>query len=551
MAYLKAISGSNAGNQWEVREPRCVLGRHPDCDIPVDQLDASRHHAQIVAVGSDYFLEDLHSRNGTWLNRDRLTKRRQLSDGDSIRISEMILEFHRGPARSPKKAAPSVRVEDRQAPADVSAAVPCEKSANRDVDRSLALIQAELTALLEIAHALRKSLSLDELLPLVLECVFKIFPAADRGFIVLRAEDGTPIPRWIKIREGNDSQEARLSSAIVERVLDSQQAVLSADAAGDFRFKASESLGALPIRSVMCAPLIDAGGCSMGVLQIDTVDERSQFRENDLHVFAAVATQAAIAFDHARLHEKSLRQREIERDLELADQIQRGFLPAAPPQIAGYRFFDFYRPASYVGGDYYNYAMLPDGRLAIVVADVVGHGLGAAMLTAKFAAEVRCHLLTAASPACAVAGLNRSLAEAIGDGHFITLLLVVLDPTSGCVTVVNAGHPAAILCASGGAAEEIGGKKAGFPLGVFDAAEYEPFIYELPPGGLIVAYTDGITEAMNAQREVYGAERLCRQLQASCGDPVQFGRNIVDDIRRFVGIHPQLDDMCLVCFGRE
>jgi pSer/pThr/pTyr-binding forkhead associated (FHA) protein len=96
MAYLKAISGSNTGHVWELKEPRCVLGRHPDCDIPVDQLDASRHHAQIVAVGSDFFIEDLHSRNGTFVNRERLAKRRQLRDGDSIRISEMIVDFTRG-----------------------------------------------------------------------------------------------------------------------------------------------------------------------------------------------------------------------------------------------------------------------------------------------------------------------------------------------------------------------------------------------------------------------------------------------------------------------
>jgi serine phosphatase RsbU (regulator of sigma subunit) len=258
-----------------------------------------------------------------------------------------------------------------------------------------------------------------------------------------------------------------------------------------------------------------------------------------------------IAFDNARLHENALQQREIERDLELADLIQRSFLPGGPPQVAGYRFFDFYRPASYVGGDYYNYVTLPDGRMAVLVADVVGHGLAAAMLTAKFAAEARYQLLTAESPAEAVARLNRSLSETIGEGHFITFVLVVLDPQSGQVTVVNAGHPPSVLCPSGGPTAEIGAQNSGFPLGLFESAVYEESSCQVPRGGLVLAYTDGISEAMNAERRVYGLPRLRQQLEAASGDPVQFGRSIVDDLRQFVGTHPQTDDMCLVCFGRE
>ncbi len=550
MAFLKAVGGSSVGQVWDVKEPRCVLGRHPDCDVAIDHLDASRHHAQIVAVGGDYFLEDLHSRNGTWLNRERVGNRQRLSDGDSIRISETIVEFYRGPLRSSPKTAPSVLVEDRPGATDPSSAIQCEVPSSRDTGRSDSLMRAELNALLEIAYSLRRTLVLDELFPLVLDSVFKIFPAADRGFIVFRAEDGTPTPRWVNVREGHCGQEARVSSAIINRVIDSQQAVLSADAAGDFRFKNSESLSDLPIRSVMCAPLIDAEGRSFGVLQIDTLDERGRFRESDLYVFAAVAIQASMAFDNARLHEKALQQREIERDLELADQIQRSFLPAGPPQIAGYRFFNYYRPASYVGGDYYNYVTLPDGRLAVVVADVVGHGLAAAMLTAKFAAETRYHLLTAGSPAEAVGRLNASLSGTIGENHFITLVLIVLDPATGQISVVTAGHPPAIFCPSGGPTTEIGAQKSGFPLGAFDGAGYEECSFQVPPGGLVLAYTDGVSEAMNAQREVYGLPRLCQQLQAASGDPLRFGRSVVDDLRKFLGTHPQIDDMCLVCFGR-
>jgi serine phosphatase RsbU (regulator of sigma subunit) len=412
-------------------------------------------------------------------------------------------------------------------------------------------MRAVINALLEIAQSLRKTLALDEVFPQVLDSLFKIFPGAEQGFIVFRREDGALEAQCVKVREPGSGQQVRVSTTIVNRVMDSQQAILSADAAGDFRFKASESLVRAPIRSVMCAPLIDSEGSTFGAIQIDTLDYRGRFQEDDLHVFVAVATQASIAVDNAHLHEMTLRQRDMERDLELADQIQRSFLPTSPPQVTGYRFYDYYYPASYVGADYYQYIPLPDGRLAIVVADVVGHGLAAAMLTAKLAAEVRYQLLTEGRPAEAIARLNASLSATLAENHFVTLVVVALDPTSGQLEVVNAGHPPPLICPPGGQAAEIGIHGSGFPLGVEKDAAYEPCSIQLPRRGLVAVYTDGIREAINAEREIYGLTRLGQRLQAASGDLQQIGQGIVDDVRQFIANNPQADDMCLVCFRRE
>jgi len=551
MAYLKVVGGPSAGQILQIKEPRCVLGRHPDCDIAIDHLDTSRHHAQVTLVGGEFFLEDLHSRNGTWLNDNRIGSRERLSDGDSIRISESLYEFCRTPSRSPAKPTAAARVAEYEGVAEVRAVIPCDVESPRESGRSVPLLRAVINAMLQIAQSLRKTLALDEVFPQVLDSLFKIFPAAEQGFIALRGEDGTLVPRCVKVLAEAGSQEVRISTTIVGRAMDSQQAILSADAACDFRFKASESLVHAPIRSVMCAPLIGADGETFGVIQIDTVNYRSQFQEEDLHVFVAVATQASIAFDNARLHEMALRQREIERDLELADQIQRSFLPAGPPEVAGYRFFDYYHPASYVGGDYYQYIPLPDGRLAIVVADVVGRGLAAAVLTAKVAAEARYQLLTENSPAAAVARLNRSLSAAMADNHFVTLVLVVLDPASGRLTVVNAGHPPPLLCPPGGQTAEIDAQDSGFPLGVEKEAVYQECTVEIPRGGLVAVYTDGIREAVNAEKEIFGLDRLCKGLQAASGDPRQIGQPIVEGVLQFIANNTQTDDMCLVCFRRD
>jgi serine phosphatase RsbU (regulator of sigma subunit) len=333
--------------------------------------------------------------------------------------------------------------------------------------------------------------------------------------------------------------------------MEAQQGILSADAIGDRRFEASNSLPDVRIRSVMCAPLIAGDGKSFGVLQVDTVSERDRFREEDLDVLLSVATQASIAIDNARLHEYALSRRAIERDLEVADQIQRGFLPKRPPQLAGYEFFHHYQPASHVGGDFHDYVALADGRLAVIVADVVGHGLTAAMLTAKLAAELRLHLLSRPLPADAVTQLNTSLAPDLREGHFITLCLATLHPESGEMTIVNAGHPRPILRHEDGRVVDVANEQVGLPLGVIEARPYEQCSVRLAPGAVLLIFTDGINEAVNQAREMYGVHRIREKLRTESGGPQRLGRCLVDDVEQFIHGCPQRDDMCFVCFGRQ
>ena len=144
-------------------------------------------------------------------------------------------------------------------------------------------------------------------------------------------------------------------------------------------------------------------------------------------MLASVASQAAIAVDNAQLHENALKQQAVERDLELAHKVQRGLLPARPPQLAGYHFFDFYEPANQVGGDYYDYIELPGGRLAVVLADVSGKGVSAALLMAKLSGEVRYCLASEPTPAAAMNRINASFSRSGWDDRFVTFVLAVLD----------------------------------------------------------------------------------------------------------------------------
>ncbi len=410
--------------------------------------------------------------------------------------------------------------------------------------------EVKLRAMIEIAHNLGKAVSLDEVLGKLLDSLFKIFIQADRGFVILRGPDGALVPKAIKHRRADMEDQVRISRTIVNQVMDTQEAVLSADAANDSRFDTSQSIADLRIRSVMCAPLVDSDGSSLGVIQVDTSDQRQRFQKDDLEVLASVASQAAIAVDNAQLHENSLRQQALERDLELAHKVQRGLLPAAPPQLSGYYFFDFYEPANQVGGDYYDYVELPGNRLAVVVGDVSGKGVAAALVMAKLSGEVRYCLASEQDPAAAINRINASFSRSGWQDRFVTFVLALLDADRHEITLVNAGHMAPLLRHGAGKVEPIGAEETGLPLGVDADFKYQKYTRELAPGDFLALFTDGISEAMNTSGELYGLDRLRTQLAADSPRVAELGRLILDDVKRFVGGRPQSDDMCLACFGR-
>ena len=260
--------------------------------------------------------------------------------------------------------------------------------------------EAKLKALLEISRNLGRAIGMVDVLPKMLDSLFKIFIQADRGFIVLKdPQSGRLVPKAIKYRRSEDTQSIKISRTIINSVMTSKQAVLSADAASDERFDMSESIVDFRIRSMMCAPLITGEGNALGVIQIDTLDPRNRFNREDLDVLASVACQAAFAVENAQLHETALRDQAIKRELAVAHEVQRGFLPAESPNLAGYDFFEFYESAHALGGDYYDYVPLSGGRLAVVLGDVSGKGISASLLMAKLSAEARYCLASEPTPA--------------------------------------------------------------------------------------------------------------------------------------------------------
>jgi sigma-B regulation protein RsbU (phosphoserine phosphatase) len=573
VAFLHVIKGSRPGQVLELRGERMVLGRHPSCEIVLDNAAVSRQHAQILNRRGTFFLEDLRSRNRTYLNGTPIDARTPLNDADEVTICDIVLQFFHAPKDDsigvstpgrPKSV--SDRDDPRRTRMDVT--LPPTDSSDDAADQSSSIIttldaksaatlrlgvkpEVKLRAILEMSNMLARTLKLDDVLQSLLDGCFKVFPQADSGFVMLAAgEERESIVKAALARGGDATGSVRMSNTILRTAMQSGEAILSADALEDSRFDASESLDGLGIRSMICVPLMAKGGEALGAIQLQTQSLRHQFTQSDLDVLISVGSQAILAIENARLHEDLLRRSDIERELRFATQVQLGFLPEIRPNPPGYEFFDYYEPAERVGGDYFDYIQLNDGRIAIALADVAGKGIPAALLMARLYSSVRLHLFSQPTPAKALSALNAEI-HAQGMGHrFVTFVLLTLDPVRHETTLVNAGHLPPIVRTADGQSTSVGRKESGMPLGINPEQEYREITLALESGTSVVLYTDGITESMNAANDLFGRVRLENFVSSISGSSEDLTKAIVTEVDRFCGTRPQRDDMCLVCLRR-
>ncbi|MHB9080820.1 MAG: SpoIIE family protein phosphatase [Pirellulaceae bacterium] len=550
MAHLRSLSNPKEVHPLALRGGEFVVGRHPDCNLVIDAASISRRHAAFTFDGSDYYVQDLQSRNFTLLNGLRIDPNsppQKLKDEDKLGFCDTEYVFRTVDPPSPQGSI--LFVDDD---VDSGSSTIMSKVGVSSGHGSLQLTArpgAKLSALLEIVRSLGRALALDEVLPQLLNSLFKIFVQADRGFIALRNAEGALVPRWSRAWREDATETIRVSRTIVNKVMETQEGILSADVMMDEEFNKAQSIADFRIRSMMCAPLIDSLGNSMGVLQIDTVKQSKRFQQEDLEVLLAVASQAGIAIDNAQLHETALRQRVLDRDIELAEEVQRSFLPESQPDVAGYAFFDFYRPAYQVGGDYFDYVVLPDGRIAVIVADVVGKGMAAALLMAKLSAEAGYCLASGRGAAVAINMLNERLCRLHLD-RFVTAVVVILDSQLHEVSIANAGHMSPILRTKDGKILEPGREESGLPLGIMKGLGYTEATVRLAPGESLTLYTDGLNDAVNEAGAFYTIERIRKKIQAIHGVPSVLGECVIKDVCDFIGQGTQSDDMCLVTFGR-
>lgn len=242
----------------------------------------------------------------------------------------------------------------------------------------------------------------------------------------------------------------------------------------------------------------------------------------------------------------------LKLDLELAREVQRGFLPLRLLEVPGYEFFAHYESAYEIGGDYYDFILLSEHRVAILLGDVAGKGVVAALLMAKLSANAKFCMLTEPDPAIAITKLNSLMIHSGIADRFVTLVAAVLDPVNHTVTLVNAGHPAPLLYhrATRTVEEAISTAMAGLPLGVLDGYEYGSWQISLQPGDSILAFTDGVTEATDIQDLQLQTKGVYAAVHGAAYSTRELGEQVVKVVKQFATGRSQYDDIALVGFGR-
>ena len=540
MHTLQIIRGNDTGTQYDLNEDEILLGRASSCGIVLTDEVASRKHARLTQEDDSCFLEDLHSRNHTFVNGKAIAERVRLIHEDRIRIGGTLLVF---------------RSELPDAVPDSSSGMEILRSV--DARRSLQAFnqvnaESKLRAILQITQMLGRSLELHTVLDEMLEALFAIFPQADRGLVLL--DDGKHlVPRAAKYRRSEEDG-IQYSKTVIEQTIRDQRAVLSKNVTTDERFAQTQSLSDLRVRSIVCAPLLAQEGRALGVIQLDTRSQHTGFDEEAADILASVANQAAISVEYAQLHRQIVKQARLQKEMDFARQVQHRFLPTETPHVAGYSFWAHYAAAGDVGGDYYDFVPLPDGRQAAMLGDVSGKGVPAALMMAKLSSVGKVALLRHPdSVVDAMRDMNNDVCDASVDCSFVTLLLCVVDPRAHEITIANAGHMSPMLRRTDGTVDEPAGTNIrGYPLGVQCDHTYKTIQMGLQPGESLVLFSDGISEATDARGEMYSMERLVQRITQTSGTTAsEIGDAIIEDVESFVGDAEQADDISLVVISRN
>ena len=343
----------------------------------------------------------------------------------------------------------------------------------------------------------------------------------------------------------------RLSRAVVSKVLQEKTGVLSADAATDLQFSQSQSIADLKIRSMMCVPMLGLDGDPRGLISIDSQNPLGRFKQDDLDLLMAVAGQAALSFETARLMQAFAEKQQQDNEMAIARDVQRALLPAKLPQVAGYDFFASYDAAYAVGGDYYDSFLLPDDKICFSFGDVAGKGVPGAIIMSRLSSCVQSTLQFSRDVGEAIGAINNHMCHPSLEGRFVTYVLMIIDLKTHTMSFANAGHMLPVLRRAGGSLEEMDPDKVGPPLGVVEDYPYEVDSRILQPGDTVVIVTDGVDEAMNSAGQLYTTERMVEFVRRGPRKAGELGKALLADVRRHAAGHPQSDDITIMAFSRD
>jgi len=563
MAELIVKYPDRAAEHFQISRLRVTIGRSARNDLCIPDPFASRVHAEVRNEGDEYFLQDLGSANGTLYNGSIVETPITLTRGGRIQIGETEIVFNDSAfplssgatmitdnSSSIPEATIALSSADRTT-SGLFEAIEDARSLSEDsgTHREVAK-QSDLLALIsKVGVALLASVTLNETLEQIVALTFEAVPA-DRCMIMMRDEKNPELKVAVaRLRDRvGEVGEIRISRSVIDEVVANGKSVLTSDAQADPRF-AGGTVMLQGVRSVLAVPL-GVGANVFGIIYADSPLADGRFTEDHLKVLTTLASVAAIRVENARLTEEQIERERLEREQQVASEIQQRFLPATAPTVNGYELQGISFPCYEIGGDYYDFIQREDGKLVVALGDVSGKGTAAALLMSSLHAAIHAQADIHDSLVKTISAVNRYLVDSIPANRFVTLFYAELDPKNGALSFLNAGHNPPLIVHTGGTMEQLA--SGGLPLGIMPNADFREGRTKLYPGDVLVIYSDGVSEAVNPAGEEFGPTRLyevvARNLDASAGG---IRDRIESALTKFCQGTPAADDITLVIVKRN
>jgi phosphoserine phosphatase RsbU/P len=539
-----------AGQTSQVRVTRSPfrIGRLPECDLSLRDARISREHAQILLEDGKYFIEDLESRHGIFVNGQKVA-RHELRPRD--RIDFGIEDSYRIEAgRETATANPLIkRVVE----------MPALKQTG-DLGR--------LSAVLEVARSLQASLSLDDILITAVDAAL-VVADADRGFLMLKSEQGELEVKVARDRTGGELPEGELHipRGIIQKALLERRDLLSMSfdpimGAGGSGTEAGRTILAAEIRGVYCVPLVririgqehetsrlSPREDTLGLLYMDSKTAGGDLSATNRELLQTLAIEISSVLENARLLAEEREKRQLEQELKIARGIQQAMLPPRLPE-QGWLVAAGHSAACFdVGGDYFDVMQLSPTRWAAVLADVSGKGVAAALLASLLQGAFFATSGVEGRPSEIVSRVNRYISERATNARFATVFYSLIDQ-DGSVLWVNAGHCPALLVHADGSLESW--PAGGPPVGLFADQGFPDQSARLSPGDKLIIYSDGVSEAHDHLGEHFGEERLAAAaVEYASRDAAGLSEALKQRLATFTGNTPQKDDLTLLVLGYQ
>jgi sigma-B regulation protein RsbU (phosphoserine phosphatase) len=406
-----------------------------------------------------------------------------------------------------------------------------------------------LESLIDASQVLNSTFNLGRLLELILNLTTKNLNAA-RGTIYLIDKEKNEL--WSFVLKGDELVEIRLpiGTGIAGYVAKTGKTINLIDAAKDKRFFADiDRRSGFRTKTMLCIPMKNRTGMTIGVFQIIN-KKQGIFTKEDILFLEAFSDHAALAIENSRLVQASLENERVNKELHIAATIQQMIIPKVLPHVPGYEIVADAFPCTGIGGDFYDMFPLKENLFAVVIADVSGKGIPAALLVSTLHASLHAYIQTDINLNTLVSKLNSTVYQNSPPESFITFFIMLLDTDTHEITYMNAGHnPPLHIQSNGAVINELNAEM--IPLGMLGRTNGTVRTLHLEPGDEIILYTDGITEAMNSKRIQYGDARFRAMVQA--GRELTLAARhakVLKDIYAYVGDKPSSDDLTLMIVKR-